>query len=120
MNKGTIIVGKNAIRDVFLAEKQLDQMVGLMHRPAPLPYMAFIYAKPDVARFWMKNTRQDLAIIYALGGKIMQIHRGEAFSTKLIGSEDILSDIVLEMPWETFERSQISIGDDIRLIQERQ
>jgi uncharacterized membrane protein (UPF0127 family) len=118
MNKGTLIISKYLINDVLIASSTVDQMVGLMYRPAPLPPMCFTYQSPGENKFWMKNTSQALAIIYSHNNRIVQICKGEPYSTSLIG-QDILSDLVVEIPWDTFESSQIKIGDHIKLITEQ-
>jgi uncharacterized membrane protein (UPF0127 family) len=118
MNKGTLIISKYRISDVLIAESEFEQMMGLMHREAPLPPMCFIYRNASINKFWMKNTKQALAIIYSHDNRIVQICKGEPYSTSLIG-QDILSDLIVEIPWDTFESSQIKIGDHIKLITER-
>lgn len=95
-----------------------EQAQGLMNKDWPPPVMSFVYKTPCVNRFWMKNTPSPLDIIFSLGGKITAIHKGEPFSTSLIG-DYTESDLVVEMPYGTCAKMGIQIGDDILIINSR-
>lgn len=116
MNKGTLVISKYKTR-VLIAEDSTEQSIGLMHRDPPLPYMAFPYKRAQVNKFWMLNTRAPLDIVFCLKNKIVQICKGEPFSTRMIG-DDSLSDLVLEFPYGTCADTGIKIGDDICLLKE--
>jgi uncharacterized membrane protein (UPF0127 family) len=50
--------------------------------------MLFIYKRPEVRQFWMKNTQFPLDLIFVdAHGQIISIERGEANSEKLFGPE---------------------------------
>lgn len=114
MNKCTLFVSKYKTK-VLVAEDFTEQSVGLMHRDPPLPCMAFPYRRAQVNKFWMLNTRAPLDIVFCLKNKIVQICKGEPFSTRMVG-DDSLSDLVVEFPYSTCKNFGIKIGDDIRLI----
>ena len=117
MNKGTLIVSKYKT-SVLIAEDTVDQSVGLMYREPPLPHMVFPYKNAGVNRFWMLNTKAPLDIVFCHENKIVQICKGEAYSTKLVGDDDIISDLVIEFPFGTCTKMGITIGDDVRLLKE--
>lgn len=115
MNKGTLLVSKYKT-DILIAEDTVDQSVGLMHRDPPLPCMAFPYKRAQVNKFWMLNTKAPLDIVFCYKNKIVQICKGESFSTRIVG-DDSLSDLVVEFPFGTCAAMNIKLGDDIQLLQ---
>lgn len=91
-----------------------EQVNGLMHKNAPLPVMSFLYNSPKINKFWMKNVKAPLEIVFCLANTITAIHYGEPFSTKIIG-DDHPSDLVVEFPSGTCNQYGINVGNSIEL-----
>lgn len=106
-------IGKYIVT-TLLAVSTEEQERGLMGKEWPPPVMSFVYNIPTVNRFWMKNTPSPLDIVFALNGRIIDIHKGEPNSTKLIG-EQRFSDLVVELPFGTCTKLGIKIGDKVAL-----
>lgn len=113
MNKGFVIINGNRFR-VALALSEQEQMNGLMHAEPPLTSMAFVYSRPQINKFWMKNVNDDLDIVFCYKGKIVEIIKAEAQSTKLIG-KDQYTDLIIEFPKNIQERFGFKIGDDVKM-----
>jgi uncharacterized membrane protein (UPF0127 family) len=64
----------------------------------------------------MKNTKAPLDIVFALNGKITLICKGEPYSLRMIG-DDNLSDLVVEFPFGTCQEHEINVGDPVSIIQ---
>lgn len=93
----------------LLAQTKREQERGLMGVKWPPPIMSFVYGQPCINKFWMSNTVSPLDIIFSLNGKITQIHKGEPYSTRIIGLDE-LSDLVIEMPYGSCQKFGIGIG----------
>jgi uncharacterized membrane protein (UPF0127 family) len=113
MKKGIVYIGEKNFH-CLLAVSSSEQEKGLMHQKPPVPTMAFVYSKPRVNKFWMSNTPAPLDIVFCLNGKVVQICKGEPYSTRIIGS-DLPSDLVLEFGAGTCEKYGITFGDDVFL-----
>jgi len=113
MINGYIYIGDN-IFDSLLAISSEEQTKGLMYEKDP-KIMSFIYLKPRINKFWMKNTPAPLDIVFCYNGKISQIHKGEPFSTKVIGNDEY-SDLIIELPFGTIASSNIKLGNEAGLI----
>lgn len=98
----------------LLALSTQEQEVGLMFQKQPTT-MAFIYAKPGVHKFWMKNTPQPLDLVFCKKGFVVDIQCGAPFSLSLIGSDQIQSDLVVEMPYKFASIHGIKISDSVDL-----
>jgi uncharacterized protein len=114
MEKGYIYIHNN-IFPTLLAISSEEQSMGLMHEEWPPPVMSFVYGRPQINKFWMKNTPSPLDIIFCHAGKVSEICYGEPHSTSVIGS-NLLSDLVVELPHGTAESSQIKIGQPAGLV----
>lgn len=113
--RGRVII-KNIELPTELAISAEEQEYGLMEKKWPPPIMSFVYSSPQNARFWMHRTPSPLSIIFSLNGTITNICKGEPYSTKLIGQENELSDLVVEVPYGMCEKLGINIGNSIKLI----
>lgn len=113
MNKGLIIINNNHFR-VSLALDENEQTDGLMFVEPPLTSMAFVYSRPQINRFWMKNVQADLDIVFCYKGKIVEIVEASAQSTRLVG-EHQYSDLVLEFPVCIREKFGFEVGDDVQM-----
>lgn len=113
MNKGYVIINGNRFA-VSLAINEDEQINGLMHVKPPLTSMAFIYPIPQINKFWMKNVKDDLDILFCYKGKIVNIVNAEAMSTKLLG-KDQYSDLVIEFPVHISQKYGFKIGDDVKI-----
>lgn len=111
--KGKVNIGGH-IFDTELALTTYEQEKGLMNERAP-KVMSFIYSAPTINKFWMKNTPNELDIVFSCNGQIINICRGEPFSTRLIG-DDRPSDFIVELPAGTIQSKGIKIGDPIQLL----
>lgn len=113
MNKGYVIINGNRFA-VSLAIDEEEQTNGLMYVDPPLTSMAFVYTKPQINKFWMKDVKDDLDILFCYKGKIIEIVKAEAQSTRLLG-KDQYSDLVIEFPISIAERYGFRIGDDVKM-----
>lgn len=114
MEQGYIHIANN-IFPTLLAISMEEQAKGLMHEEWPPPVMSFVYAYPQVVKFWMKNTPSPLDIVFCHKGKIAQICYGEPHSTSMIG-DDTLSDLVVELPHGTVISAGIRINHPAGLV----
>lgn len=115
MDRAILAIAKYQTK-VLVAESVLDQMTGLMHREPPLPHMVFPYKRAENVRFWMKNTKQALDLLFCFNGKIAQICKGDPYSTVMIGDDQMLSDLVIELPYGTCQKLGINLGDPVQLL----
>lgn len=114
MSKGYVIINGNHFPVTFAINED-EQTRGLMSVEPPLTSMAFIYPIPQVNRFWMKNVKADLDILFCYKGQIIDVVRGSSMSTRLLGP-DTFSDLVVEVPAEMSEKHDFASGDDVKLI----
>ena len=104
----------NHVLSTLLALSEKEQQTGLMHQPFPPPVMTFVYDSPKLSKFWMKNTPSPLDIVFCCNGSVVEICKGEPFSTKLIGSQE--SDLVVELPYGTADKLGVTLGSRVGLI----
>jgi uncharacterized membrane protein (UPF0127 family) len=114
MELGTVYI-HDSVFETLLAISAEEQAKGLMKRDWPPPVMSFIYSKPSINKFWMKNTPSPLDILFCHNGEINQICKGESFSTKMIG-DDMLSDLIIELPYGTVKSSGIKLKHKVGLV----
>lgn len=114
MKEGYVFIGNNVF-STLLAVSELEQAKGLMGQKFPPPVMTFVYNTPKVNKFWMKNTPSPLDIIFCHNNKISQICYGEPYSTAIIG-DNKLSDLVIELPHGTVDKSNIKYFQSAGLI----
>jgi uncharacterized membrane protein (UPF0127 family) len=105
------------IGDVILpaqvALTELEHETGLKNvRSAPV--MAFVFSKPEVRYFWMKDTYVPLDIIFCAEGRVLDVAQGVPMSEKLIGLP-IQSDLVIEMPRGSAEHLGIVAGQSVEI-----
>lgn len=115
MKQGYVYIYNN-IFHTLLALSEKEQEVGLMNIDPPVPNMTFIYAHPKINKFWMKNTKAPLDIIFSYKGEVSQICKGEPYSTSIIG-DNKYSDLIIEVPYGTVSLSNIKLGHKIGLIE---
>lgn len=102
---------------IELAETQAQQAQGLMFRRqmAPDAGMLFIYAKPQLAAFWMKNTFIPLDMLFiAADGRIAHIHPNAAPQSEATISAPAPVKAVLEVNGGLAARLGIRVGDIVR------
>ena len=114
MENGYIYIQDNIFPSLFAISHE-EQAKGLMHQPFPPPIMSFIYSRAQVNKFWMKNTPSPLDIVFCNNGRILQICKGEPYSTSTIGN-DTFSNLVIEFPYGTIKNSSIKIGHQVGLV----
>lgn len=114
MESGYIYIENNIFSSLF-AISQTEQEQGLMRQSWPPPVMSFLYNKPNITKFWMHQTPSPLDIVFTCYGKITQIHKGEPFSTKIIG-EDQCSDLIIEFPYGTAINNDFKLGSKVGII----
>lgn len=107
-----ITIGKHSFH-TLVAKTDDQHERGLMFRKNP-PVMCFPYKSADWRRFWMKNTPSSLDIIFCRSGKIVSIHKGEPFSTEMVGPNEP-TDFVVELPYGTANKFGFIIGEKISL-----
>lgn len=113
MNKGLVTINGNKFV-VSLAINQDEQEEGLMYISPPLTSMAFIYTLPQINKFWMKNVKADLDVLFCYKGKIIEIIKANAMSDEVFG-ENQYSDLVLEFPSSIGDEFDFQIGDDVKM-----
>jgi uncharacterized membrane protein (UPF0127 family) len=99
---------------VLVAISEDEQNKGLMEVSWPPPVMAFIYAKPQVNKFWMKNTIVPLDIVFCRNNRVINIKRGSPLSELPIG-DDVLTDLVVEFPRGSVEQFGIEIDSIVKI-----
>lgn len=114
MKTGIVCIGENVF-ETLLACSEQEQQKGLMYMDPPTPNMTFVYTKPQINKFWMKNTVAQLDIIFSYKGKVSQICEGKPYSTSPIGSNEF-SDLVIELPYGTAQKLGIKIGSSVKLL----
>jgi uncharacterized membrane protein (UPF0127 family) len=112
MKSGFIKIN-NEIFHTLLAVSAFEQQTGLMNRNYPIPNMTFLYSSPRINKFWMKNTKVALDIVFCRDNKIVEICKGEPYSLQAVGSK--VSDLVVEFPFGTMSARGVKIGDPIEL-----
>lgn len=104
------------IGDVIVPAKialtEQEHETGLKNVRSDPPVMAFIFSKPQVRYFWMKDTYVPLDIIFCRGGIILDVAQGMPMSEMLIG-KPIESDLVIEMTKGSVERLGIRVGQSV-------
>jgi uncharacterized membrane protein (UPF0127 family) len=63
----------------------------------------------------MKNTPSPLDIIFCHNGQVIEICKGEPNSTKIVGGFNF-SDLVVELPYGTAKKLDISVGSRVGLV----
>lgn len=114
MEQGYICLNDIIFSTLFALSSE-EQARGLMYQPPPVPTMSFVYASPQINKFWMHQTPASLDIIFCCNGKISQICHGEPYSTRMIGSDDY-SDLVVEFPYGTASSIGLKLGHVAELI----
>jgi uncharacterized membrane protein (UPF0127 family) len=114
MEEGIIHIADNVF-PTLLAISEEEQTKGLMYVAWPPPVMSFIYSVSGVNRFWMSKTPSPLDIVFCNNGKVTQIHKGNPYSTEMIGDSS-MSDLIIEFPLGTARKSEIKIGSDVGLV----
>lgn len=114
MEQGYIYIHNNVF-PTLLAISSDEQSKGLMYEEWPPPVMSFVYATPQINKFWMKNTPSPLDIVFCHNGKVSQICQGEPHSTRIVGA-DKYSDLVIEFPLGTVYSSGIKVGHSVGLV----
>ena len=112
----SVAVGKD-IYHIEVAVTREEQSLGLMHRDELKPNegMIFIYEGDRKLNFWMKNTSIPLSIAFiAKDGTIKEIHHMKPESLAPIKSTHSVR-YALELPFGSFERSGVGVGDRIIL-----
>ena len=113
MKSGFIFINESVF-PTLLALSEREQERGLMFQPWKPPNMCFLYKAPRVCKFWMKNTPSPLDIVFCCNGSVVEICKGEPFSTKLIGSQ--ISDLVIELPYGTVTKLGTTVGSRAGLV----
>lgn len=99
--------------EVALTEEEQER--GLMHIKDDVPsVMSFIFAKPGIHYFWMKNTYVPLDIIFCANGKVVSVAQGTPMSDELIGPS-IQTEVVIEMPRGSVKRLGIKTGQSVEI-----
>lgn len=94
-----------------VAISDAEKAKGLSGIDEPYPLL-FWYSEPKIKKFWMKNTRFPLDIIFCCDGAIIAIEKGEPESTVSLGPNEP-SDIVIELPHGTVEKYGFKPGQKI-------
>ncbi|WP_324289783.1 DUF192 domain-containing protein [Frigidibacter sp. RF13] len=109
--------GGGAVFSVEVADDDAERHLGLMNRDRMSAGhgMLFVYDRPRIVAFWMKNTRIPLDMIFVGGdGRVRKVHEGaKPFDeTPIPGGEDI--QFVLEINGGLARRLGIAPGAELR------
>lgn len=114
MKSGFIYIA-NHVFESLLALSEEEQIQGLMEQPWRPPVMSFVYSYPKINKFWMHRTPSPLDIIFCCNNKIINIDKGEPYSTAVIGS-DHQSDLVIELPYGTVKNCQLKLNQKVGML----
>jgi uncharacterized membrane protein (UPF0127 family) len=106
------VAGKKFQIEVAISSEEQER--GLMYKDEPFPILAFPSRRPEIRRFWMKNVRGDLDVMFCLNNKISSIWKGEAGSTKMLGNDNLV-DMVIECPHGFCKSLGIEAGAEIKI-----
>jgi uncharacterized membrane protein (UPF0127 family) len=109
-----IKIGNN-IFNTLVAITEDEHVQGLMYIDPPAPIMSFPYKNAKIRKFWMKNTKAPLDILFCFNNKILDIYTGEPYSLDLIGP-DLPADLVIETPKGFCKSNNIIKDIDVKLI----
>ncbi len=117
--EGTALVEVNGIPlTVEIVDKPAERSLGLMYRKS-LPEnmgMLFIYRRPGIMNFWMKNTYIPLSIAYIdTKGYIIAIFKMEPLNEKKSYRSPAPAVWALEVNQGWFEKNGVNVGDSVRL-----
>ena len=117
--EGTALVEVEGIPlTVEIAERPTERSLGLMYRKS-LPEnmgMLFIYRRPGIMNFWMKNTYIPLSIAYIdTKGYIIAIFKMEPLNTERSYRSPAPAVWALEVNQGWFEKNGVKVGDRVRL-----
>ena len=102
--------------NIEVAETEAQMEQGLMYRRhlAPDAGMLFIYQRPTIAMFWMKNTLIPLDMLFVdAHGRIVNIHRNAAPQSLAIIRSHAPVRAVVELNGGTAARLGIKPGDEV-------
>ena len=101
--------------DLEYATTPEEQQKGLMHRDYldENTGMLFIYPQDMVVKFWMKNTKIPLDVIFiSRGGNVLDIKQLEPFSEERVGY-NFPCKYALEVNQGWAQTNNIKVGDNI-------
>lgn len=114
---GTVYINGARLK-VEIVDKPAERSLGLMYRKS-LPKnrgMLFIYRRPKIMNFWMKNTYIPLSIAYIdKKGYIIAIYKMEPLDTEKDYRSPGPAIWALEVNQGWFERHGVSVGDRVWL-----
>ena len=74
--------------------------------------MLFVYAKPEILTFWMKNTRVPLSIAFIdTAGRIVSIQKMNPLPTTTVYASPVPALYALEVNQGWFEENGVGVGD---------
>jgi uncharacterized membrane protein (UPF0127 family) len=100
---------------IEVARSPAEQEKGLMKRDSmPDDHgMIFVFTRDEVRKFWMKNTRFPLDIVFLDGkGKVVSIHQMQAYDINETSS-DVPARYAVELNKGMASDSGVKIGDMI-------
>ena len=98
---------------IEVARSKDEQEKGLMKRDSmPADHgMIFVFDKEEVHRFWMKDTRFPLDIIFLNSkGRVVSIHQMQAYDLAETSS-DFPAQYAVELNLEVATKSGVKVGD---------
>lgn len=101
---------------IEVADDPVEREQGLMFRESMADDhgMLFVFERPQIASFWMKNTPMPLDLLFVgQDGRVRSIKHGEPFSEAVIASNEPVR-FVLELKAGTSKAVGISNGDMLR------
>ena len=110
-----VINGKEYTLEVAETAAQADR--GLMYRDSMADDrgMLFVFAKPDVVKFWMKNTRIPLDIIFLdKDCRVVQVVAAKALDETSVGP-DTQTQYVIELNLGGADKAGLRRGDKVEI-----
>ena len=120
--KKPLAVINNHAFNLYVAKTSKDQQIGLSkYDSLPQDFgMIFIFEKPDYYRFWMKNMKFPIDILFIKDNRIVTIYQNvpsprSQNENLLIYQPKSKADMVLEIQAGLSQKYNLKEGDDVKL-----
>lgn len=120
--EGEVVIGRHGFR-VDVADTPLEHQQGLSGRESlrATEGLLFVFRKPGIQRFWMKDMLIPIDIIWINGNRIVGFEEnvspqpGVSMTELAVYKSPSPVDYVLEVPAGTVGRIGASVGDEVSI-----